>query len=145
MSIGRICVREVETVEPNETVYLAARRMLQRAVGSLVVVSDANQPIGILTDRDLVERVLAKGRSPVDTLVQDVMSTGLKTITEDGAIESALALMRSGRFRRVPVVDDGGRLVGLISLDDVLMLRATEFTQIGRLLQQETPRCVVTG
>jgi len=145
MSIGRICVREVETVEPNETVYLAARRMLQRAVGSLVVVSDANQPIGILTDRDLVERVLAKGRSPVDTLVQDVMSTGLKTITEDGAIESVLALMRSGRFRRVPVVDDGGRLVGLISLDDVLMLRATEFTQIGRLLQQETPRCVVTG
>jgi CBS domain-containing protein len=119
--------------------------MLQRAVGSLVVLNDHHQPIGILTDRDLVERVLAKGRSPIDTLVQDVMTTGLKTVTEEGAIESALAIMRSGRFRRVPVVNQGGRLVGLVSLDDVLMLLAQEFTQIGRLLEQETPRCVVTA
>lgn len=145
MSIQRICIREVDTAVPHESVYLAAERMLQRAVGCLVVVDDANRPIGIFTDRDLVQRVLAKGGSPTDTFVQDIMTRGLKTIAEDGTIESALALMRSGRFRRVPVVDDQGCLVGLITLDDVLMLLAKDFTQIGSLLEQETPRCVVTS
>ena len=145
MSVGRICVREVDTAEPYETVYVAAERMLQRAVGSLVVVDDVDQPIGIVTDRDLVERVLAKQRNPNDTFVRDVMSPDLKTIQENEAIEMALGVMRRGRFRRVPVVDGNGRLVGLVSLDDILMLLAQEFTQIGRLLEQETPRCVVTA
>ena len=89
MSIQRICIREVDTAVPHESVYLAAERMLQRAVGCLVVVDDANRPIGILTDRDLVQRVMAKGLSPTDTFVQDIMTQGLKTIAEDGTIESA--------------------------------------------------------
>ena len=145
MSIERICIREVDTAAPTETVFVAAERMLQRAVGSLVVVDDTSRPIGIVTDRDLVERVLAKERNPADTLVSDVMSTGLKTIKEDGAVEAALGLMRSGRFRRVPVVNGHGRLVGVVCLDDVLMLLAKEFSQIGGLLEEETPRCVVTA
>jgi len=145
MSIQRICIREVDTAVPHESVYLAAERMLQRAVGCLVVVDDANRPIGILTDRDLVQRVMAKGLSPTDTFVQDVMTHGLKTIGEDGTIEAALTLMRSGRFRRVPIVDQNSELVGLVTLDDVLMLLAKDFAQIGRLLEEETPRCVVTA
>jgi CBS-domain-containing membrane protein len=64
------------------------------------------------------------------------------TVSEDASIESALSLMRSGRFRRLPVVDAGGNLVGLLSLDDVLILLAEEFTQIGSLLERETPRGV---
>jgi CBS domain-containing protein len=139
MSVGRICVREVDLVDENETVWRAAERMHQRAVGSLVIVNDSQKPVGILTDRDLVERVLARANDPNTTLVRDVMTADLTTISEKASVESALALMRSGCFRRLPVVDAEGKLVGLLSLDDVLMLLAEEFALIGQILERETP------
>ena len=145
MSVNKICIRNVDTASPGETVDVIAQRMHQRAVGTLVVVSSESEPIGIVTDRDLVERVLAKGMSPVETNVRDVMTPGPKTVFEETPIETALALMRSGGFRRLPVVDRNYQLVGLITLDDILMLLAEEFTQVGRLLEKESPRCVVTG
>jgi CBS domain-containing protein len=145
MCVNRICVRNVDTAVPGETVEVIAQRMHQRAVGSLVVVSSESEPIGIVTDRDLVARVLAKGISPVETNVRDVMTPGPKTVFEETPIETALALMRSGGFRRLPVVDRNYQLVGLITLDDILMLLTEEFTQVGRLLEKESPHCVVTG
>lgn len=143
MSVGRICVREVDTANPDESVAVAAERMHQRAVGTLVVVNDTDQVVGIVTDRDLVSRVLAKGRNPTEASVREVMTVGPKTVSEQTSIESALLIMRSGRFRRIPVVERDNRLVGLITLDDILMLLAEEFTQIGRLLTRETPRAVI--
>ena len=139
MSVGRICVREVDLADAGESVWKAAERMHQRAVGSLLVLNDASEPVGILTDRDLVERVLAQGKDPTATPVVEIMTANPKTIDEDGSIESALALMRSGRFRRLPVVDRQAKLVGLVTLDDVLMLLAEEFKQIGGLIERETP------
>ena len=140
MSVGRICVREVDTASPDESVAVAAERMHQRAVGTLVVVNSTDRIVGIVTDRDLVSHVLAKGRSPTETPVREVMTVGPKTISEWTQIESALLIMRSGRFRRIPVVDHENKLVGLITMDDILMLLAEEFSQIGRLLKRETPR-----
>jgi len=143
MSVGRLCVREVDLVDAGESVWQAAVRMQSRAVGTLVVLNQSKEPIGLITDRGLVERVLAKQRNPSETLVSDVMTTPPKVIHEDASIESALSLMRSGRFRRLPVVDDNRKLVGLVSLDDVLMLLAEEFKDIGQLLERETPQAVV--
>jgi CBS domain-containing protein len=143
MSIGRICVREVDTARPDESVAVIAERMHQRSVGALVVTNDTDHVVGIVTDRDLVSRVLAKGLSPTETPVRDVMTVSPKTISEWTQIESALLIMRSGRFRRIPVVDHDSKLVGLITLDDILMLLAEEFSQIGRLLKRETPRAVI--
>ncbi|HVT27294.1 MAG TPA: CBS domain-containing protein [Lacipirellulaceae bacterium] len=143
MSVGRICVREVDTAEPGESVAVVAQRMHQRAVGTLVVVNDVSQVVGIVTDRDLVSRVLAKNLSPAETEVREVMTIAPKTVFEETSIESALLIMRSGRFRRIPVVDRKDRLLGLVTLDDVLMLLAEEFTQIGRLLNRETPQAVI--
>lgn len=143
MSVGRICVREVDTANPSESVAVAAERMHQRAVGTLVVVNDTQQVVGIVTDRDLVSRVLARGRDPMQMAVSEAMTVAPKTASENTSIESALTIMRSGRFRRIPVVEPDNRLVGLITLDDVLMLLAEEFTQIGRLLTRETPRAVI--
>jgi len=142
MSVGRLCVREVDLVDAGESVWQAAVRMQSRAVGTLVVLNESKEPIGLITDRDLVERVLAKQRNPNETLVSDVMTTPPKVIHEDASIESAISLMRSGRFRRLPVVDDNRKLVGLVSLDDVLMLLAEEFKDIGQLLERETPQAV---
>jgi CBS domain-containing protein len=143
MSVGRICIREVDTANPDETVAVAAERMHQRAVGTLIVVDNRDQVVGIVTDRDLVSRALAKGRNPTETSVGQVMTIGPKTVTEETSIESALLIMRSGRFRRIPVVEPENRLVGLVTLDDILILLAEEFTQIGRLLTRETPRAII--
>jgi CBS domain-containing protein len=140
MTTGRICVRGVDTADVNESVRVAAQRMHDRNVGTLVITNSAGRPIGILTDRDLVVKVLAKGLDAVDTTVGSVMSSQLKTVDEATPIEQTLALMRTSSVRRVPVVDDDGKLAGLVSLDDILDLMAEEFRDIGELLRREGPR-----
>jgi CBS domain-containing protein len=139
MSVGRICQREVDFADPTESILRIAERMHQRTVGALVILAADRRPIGIVTDRDLTTRVIAACREPSTTTVAEVMTPCPQTIAEDSAIEDALRLMRSGAFRRVPVVDREGHLVGLVTLDDVLMLLCEEFSMIGTLLQRETP------
>ncbi|MFG0335118.1 MAG: CBS domain-containing protein, partial [Maioricimonas sp. JB049] len=73
------------------------------------------------------------------TTVRQVMSPAPSTVQEETSIEDALAIMRSGTFRRLPVVDDDDQLVGILSLDDILELLAEEFSEIGWLLRQEEP------
>ncbi len=139
MSVGRICARQVTVAMRDENVAVAARRMLEQRVGTLVVLSDTKQPIGMVTDRDLVLRVLAAGKDPQTTSVHDVMTRDPQVVGEDTPIESALTLMRTGSFRRIPVVNRERELVGILSLDDVLALIAEEFTHIGAILEQQEP------
>ena len=108
MSVGRICTRSVDLTDPDETVQIAASRMNTRNVGTLLVIDEQKCPIGILTDRDLAIRVVGKGLDPNTTTVQSVMSPTPDSVTENASIESAIAVMRAGPHRRLPVVDDGG-------------------------------------
>ena len=140
MSVGRICTREVDLAHVDESVWQAAERMHQRAVGTLVVTDHDQKPIGIITDRDLVERVLAHALDPTATTVGDVMTHAPETVSEQDAIEHAITVMRRERCRRLPVVDDSGQMVGLLSLDDVLQLLAEELTNVGQLLERQTPQ-----
>ncbi len=144
MSVGRICIREVDLAEPAETVQIAGRRMHSRNVGTLVVVDNDSKPIGILTDRDLAVRVVAEGLDPTETVVRGVMSNPPQSVHEGTSIEAAITKMRSGPYRRLTVLDDDGRLVGLLSLDDVLDLLAEEFQEIGRLIRREGPEALVS-
>jgi CBS domain-containing protein len=139
MTVGPICVREVDTTFEAEPVQVAAQRMHDRKVGTLVVVDQLQRPIGILTDRDLAVRVVAHGADPFTTTVGEVMTRAPRTVLQSSPIESALGLMRMAACRRLPVVDDDGKLVGLVSLDDILDLLAEEFGQIGKLLAEESP------
>ena len=93
MSVGRICVRHVDVAAPNESTLIAAQRMQNRHVGTLVVVDQERRPQGILTDRDLVVQVLAQSRDPDRTHVGDVMSRLPTLVYEDTPIEEALAVM----------------------------------------------------
>jgi CBS domain-containing protein len=142
MSAGKICVREVDTAEVTEPVQAAADRMNARNVGTLIVLNPERQPLGIVTDRDLTVRVLARGKDPFATTIGEVMTLFPRTVHEDTSIEDAIAMMRVGPFRRVPVVDHDGRLVGLLSIDDVLELLAEEFRDIGKLLKAERPEAL---
>jgi CBS domain-containing protein len=139
MSIERICQREVDEAKLGESVQAVAERMRQRTVGCLVIVDEDRHPMGIVTDRDLVLRVLAEGKDPYTTRIESAMTCDLKTIPIDGGIEQALRIMRGGSFRRVPVVDHEGKLAGLVTLDDVLMLLAEEFMHVRDVLHHETP------
>ena len=140
MSVGRICLREVDLAERGESVLEAARRMRERRVGTLVIVDDVGKPVGLVTDRDLALRVVAAGGDPRAMSVGEVMTEHPKTVTESTPIESTLSLMRSGSFRRLPVVNEDGKLVGIVSLDDILGLLAEEFVLIGGLLEREAPQ-----
>jgi CBS domain-containing protein len=139
MSIGRICLREIHVADATESVVDAACRMRDRGVGTLVVVDRDGRPAGMVTDRDLAIRVVAAERSPHTVTVRDVMTTQLKTVYESAPLESALATMRSTGCRRLPVVDDQGLLVGIVSVDDVLGVLAEELQSIGGLVAQARP------
>lgn len=139
MSVGRICVREVDLARADESVMEAALRMSARCVGSLMVLDEESRPIGILTDRDLAIRVVGKGLDPTGTRVQDVMSKTPDCVEEKTAIETALACMRAGPYRRLPVVDEHGKMLGIVSLDDILELLSEEFRDIGQLIRNESP------
>ncbi len=139
MSVGRICMRSVDTAEARESVVEAARRMRERQVGTLVVVDEAAHPMGLVTDRDIAMRVVAAGSEGSRTAVADIMTPMPTAVLEDASIESALGTMRMGRMRRLPVINGNGTLVGMVSLDDILALLAEEFSLIGGLLAREAP------
>jgi len=145
MSVGRICIREVDLAEGTESAQAAAQRMHARNVGTLVVLDSDKRPLGIVTDRDLAVRVIGHGLDPYQTTVGNVMTAFPNTVNAQTPIEEALQMMRAGKCRRLPVVDDAGRLVGLLSVDDILELLISEFREIGLLLNQESPRCLAAG
>ena len=81
----------------------------------LIVVDDDQKPVGLVTDRDLTVRAVAAARDAKSTIVRELMTAQPRVVTEGTPIEDALALMRSGKFRRLPVVGDDRRLVGLVT------------------------------
>jgi CBS domain-containing protein len=139
MSIGRIAIREVHLADVHDSVIDAARRMRERGVGALVVLDAERRPIGIVTDRDLVTRVLATTTDPHEMRVAAIMTREPQVVADDAPIENALARMRQGRHRRLLVVDDAGRLVGVVSVDDVLALLGTESYRLGDIVGRPTP------
>lgn len=136
MSIGRICIREVHVAEPDEPLFDAVRRMRDVDVGTLVVIGPQRRPVGMLTDRDVALRCVAEGRDPKHTAVSEVMSVPVVAVGEATSIEDALARMAGGPMRRLVVVDEEDRLVGLVALDDLLELLVEEVESIGRLLRR---------
>ena len=139
MTVGRICQREVDLAERDESVTIAAQRMGARDVGTLVILDDDRCPVGIVTDRDLVVCVLGKKKDPDETLVGEVMSRNPETVSESTSIEDALGRMRDQGVRRLPVVDFEGRLEGMVSLDDILGLIVEEFDELGGDLPPTRP------
>jgi CBS domain-containing protein len=106
---------------PNDSVSHVARVMRREHVGPSPVVSDerTKEIIGIVTDRDLAIKVVAESRDPNRTTVGDVMTHTIVVCREDDDLSSAIAAMEEYQIRRIPVIDHGGRLVGIISQADL--------------------------
>jgi CBS domain-containing protein len=109
------------TVEPRASVAAVARVMRDQDLGA-VLVTDGERLRGLVTDRDLVVRVLAEGADPERTTVARACSDDLVTVRPDDALDRAVGTMREHAVRRVPVVEDG-RPVGIVSLGDLAMER----------------------
>ena len=112
--------------------------MLQRNVGSLIIVDESGIPLGIVTDRDLTVRVLALGL-PNETPVAEVMTENPRCVEESHVIEAALNTMLRTPCRRLPVVDVDGILIGVLTLDDIHEYHAEEGTMMGGVLRRERP------
>ena len=123
--LGRICTKPVVTASVQMTVEQAARVMRSKNVGALVVVN-AGRPVGMLTDRDLAVEVVAKGMDPDTVRVGDVMHKRPITIREDLGIFDAARVFAKTGVRRLPVVTKSGVLVGVIAVDDLIMLLGNE-------------------
>lgn len=141
MSAGRICSRTVVTAWPHETIRLAALRMKEHGVGTLVVLEHegAHTVAGILTDRDIALRCVAASLDPDTTPVSVIMTKPVRVVDEDMPIEHAITRMAEAAARRLVVTGKDGHLVGILSLDDVLDLVIGEMIPIGRLLERQVP------
>jgi CBS domain-containing protein len=109
--------RNVFSVAPTLSVADAVAEMNRNRVGSVLVL-DGDKIVGIFTERDVLRRVVGAGVDPKRTLVSEVMTAGVTTITSAATIEETMVLFTEKRFRHLPVVD-GGRLVGTISIGDI--------------------------
>ena len=109
--------KKVNKIDYKKTVYDASKVMAKERRG-YVVVTNKGKPIGILTDSDVLEKVIAKGKNPKKVKVKDVMSSPLITISPDEEIIEASRLMRKNLIKRIPVVEKG-KLVGIITDTDI--------------------------
>jgi CBS domain-containing protein len=143
MTIGLICNRDTVIARPHESLHRVAQLMREHHVGSVVIVKDAPAgvtAIGVLTDRDLVVEVLAKNLDPQSVTVGDIMSHELVTAQENDGIWITIKRMRSQGIRRMPVLNEHGVLMGIISVDDLMELLAGEFTDLVKLTAREKER-----
>ena len=140
MPISEICNREVVIVQRNNTILEAAQLMRQHHVGDVVVVEERGGmkvPVGIVTDRDLVVEIMAPAIDQTVITVGDIMVTELATVKENAGLSETIEYMRAKGVRRVPVVDKGGGLVGILTLDDLLELLAEELLLLAKLVRHE--------
>jgi CBS domain-containing protein len=128
LNAGDICTRIVSVAYRELSIEEAARVMRDQQVGSLVVVDERSkgdrEVVGMLTDRDIVTGAVAAQKDPKTLRVAEVMSTAVVTAREDESVLELLAKMQRKAVRRIPVVAQGNRLVGVATIDDVLAVIA---------------------
>ena len=114
---AKICIRTVVTAAKTDTVASAAKKMKQANVGC-VIVTDGPNPVGIFTERDVVNRVVACDLDPAKTPLSQVMTSKPICVESGEPLDRVFSLLAEGRFRHVPITE-GGQVVGIVSLSDV--------------------------
>jgi CBS domain-containing protein len=120
----------VVVAQLDESAAEAARRLRDFHVGC-VVVTRGDRSVGILTDRDLALRVVAEGRDPEKTRVSEIVTYDATTVERDAGIETAVRLMRDHGVRRLPIVTADGRVTGIVTADDLVVLLSDELAHLG--------------
>lgn len=140
MPIGEICSREVIVVQRSDSILEAAKLMRQHHVGNVVVVEERDGvrvPVGLITDRDVVVEIIATELDPAVITVEDIMEPDLACARDTTGIFETVQYMRDRKVRRLPVVDERGALLGILSLDDLLGLLSEELLAIAKLVRYQ--------
>ena len=120
--------REVVTIEPGVSLDTAAKLLAERRIGAVVVLGADDRVVGILSERDIVRSISERGAGAMQEQVSQVMTRKVVTCTLDETIHSIMERMTAGKFRHLPVVEQG-RLAGIISIGDVVKNRIMEMEQ----------------
>ena len=131
--------RDVMTPEPaycsaTATLDLVAKMMVQNNCGEIPIVDSSNRPIGVVTDRDIVCRVVAEGKNPTAYPAETCMTTPVITVRASATLDELIATMEAHQIRRVPIVDDDGACVGIVAQADIAALESPRKT--GELVSQ---------
>lgn len=124
LKVGDIMTKKVIVIPMGTNVSEAARLMKKYSIGSLIVVDKKNgkKAKGIMTERDIVHKIIALNKDPYDTIVDRIMSTPLAVVLPTTTIEVAAKAMRKDKVKRLPVVNNLDQLVGIISEDDIMKI-----------------------
>jgi CBS domain-containing protein len=136
MQVSDVMTRDVETIPPDASLQQAAQAMEAIGVGSLPVC-DGRRLVGTLTDRDIVVRGVATGRSPIEMLVRECMTEDISYAFEDEDSEQVLARMQALQVRRLAVLDKQKNLVGIVALGDIATEpRAANLREVGEAIAE---------
>ena len=136
MKLSDMFAKRLVTAAPKDSLALVTMRMQEHNVGSVVVV-DGKMPVGIVTDRDIALALGAESL-PVQTPVEKVMTRAIRTLSQDAGIFNATLEMRNHGVRRLPIVDNENRLVGIVTHDDLVRFLGREFHNLCEGIRQET-------
>jgi CBS domain-containing protein len=117
--------REILTIEPAATLTEAAKLLAERRIGAALILGADLRLVGIISERDIVQAIAARGTTALDEPVSQTMTRKVETCNERETISSIMERMTKGKFRHVPVVDQG-RLIGIVSIGDVVKHRLQE-------------------
>lgn len=129
MNILEMCDADGASVSVEGTAEQGIRTMLERRVGAVAVVDENQRVAGIFTERDVLRRLSVSGRDPAQTPIREVMTTPVEMATLDTTPGQALATMVERHYRHLPIVDDDGRLLGMLSIRNVLQARIDTLTR----------------
>lgn len=119
-SVSTVMTSNPATCNVNTLVRDVAKMMLEHDCGQIPVIDDQGRPLGVVTDRDIAIRVVAKGGDGTAT-AGDAMTSPVKTVRADSELKDCVCLMEEAQVRRVPVVDESGKLAGIVALADIAL------------------------
>ncbi|MEG3056180.1 MAG: CBS domain-containing protein [Methanoculleus sp.] len=139
MGLMKCCRGQVVTISSDTPAVDAAKIMGEKNVGSVIVVGTDGRPHGILTDRDLVIRVLAQGKNPGTVRTEEIMSRDVVTFPDSMGIYEAVQKMADRGIRRMPIVDDAGKLTGIVTMDDIVRMLGEEMAFVAKNIEKQSP------
>ena len=127
--------RQIWTISKDQSVRQALILMSEKNIGAIIIVDNNDFPIGIFSERDYARKIVLKGKSSKDTLLDEVMTKELITVTRDYKIDQCMEIMNEKRIRHLPVLENK-KIVGIISIGDVLKIMIKEQKELINHLQK---------
>ncbi len=139
MGLVKCCREQVVAVSPNTPAVEVAKIMREKNVGSVVIVTGDNRPTGVITDRDLTIGVMAREKNPGEVRAGEIATRDVVTFRDSMGIYEAIQKMTAEGIRRMPVVDDAGKLIGIVTMDDIIRMMGEEMAAIAKNIEKQSP------